>query len=280
MCTPIQNASILQPFLHRANARITSFHVTKKDILLIRKNLDSSRAHGWDNISIKMIKICGESITVPLKIIFEQSLKEKKWKYGKKANIVPVHKKEGKNLIKNYRPVSLLPVFSKIYERVIYNALFNYFKDNKLFTPSQSGFLPGNSCIAQLLSVIHEIQTAFDSSPAVDVRGVFLDISRAFDKVWHIRLLFKLQAYGVDGELLSLLENYLENRKQMVVVNGQTSEWREINSRVPQRLVLGPLLFLVYINDLPDGTTSMCKIFADDTFLFSKVLDVNESTKN
>ena len=280
ICTPIQNTSILPPFLHRTNARITSFYVTKEDILLIIKNLDSSKAHGWDNISIKMIKICGESITVPLKIIFEQSLKENKFpEVWKKANIVPVHKKEDKNLIKNYRPVSLLPIFSKIYERVIYNALFNYFKDNKLFTPSQSGFLPGDSCIAQLLSIIHEIQTAFDNNPADDVRGVFLDISKAFDKVWHIGLLFKLKAYGVDGELLSLLENYLENRKQRVVLNGQNSEWREINSGVPQGSVLGPLLFLIYINDLPDGITSICKIFADDTSLFSKVLDVNESTK-
>ena len=141
-------------------------------------------------------------------------------------------KKEDKNLIKNYGSVSLLPIFRKIYERVIYNALFNYFKDNKLFT--QSGFLPGDSCIAQLLSIIHEIQTTFDNNPAVNVRDVFLDISKAFNKVWHIGLLFKLKADGVDGELLSLLENYLENRKQRVALNGQTSEWREINSGVPQ----------------------------------------------
>ena len=215
-----------------------------------------------------MIKICGESITVPLKIIFEQSLKEKKFpELWKKANIVTVHKKEDKNLIKNYRPVSLLPIFSKVYERVIYNALFNYFKDNKLFTYSQSGFLPGDSCIAQLLSIIHEIQTAFDNNP-VDVRGVFLDISKAFDKVWHIGLLFKLKAYGVDDELLSLLENYLESRKQRVVLNGQISEWREINPGVPQGSLLGPLFFLIYINNLPDGIASICKILADDASLF------------
>ena len=104
ICTPIQNTSILPPFLHRTNARITSFYVTKEDILLIIKNLDSSKAHGWDNISIKMIIICGESITVPLKITFEQSLKEKKFsEVWKKANVVTVHKKEEKNLIKNYR---------------------------------------------------------------------------------------------------------------------------------------------------------------------------------
>ena len=111
------------------------------------------------------------------------------------------------------------------------------------------------------------------------MKGVFLDISKAFDKVCHIGLLFRLKAYYVDGQLLFLLENYLENRKQRVVLNCQTSEWREINSGVPQGSVLGPLLFLIYINDLPDGLTSICKIFADGTSLFSKVLDVNESTK-
>ena len=116
-------------------------------------------------------------------------------------------------LVKNYRPISLLPIFGKMFERVIYNSLFNYFQGNRLFTPSQSGFLPGDSCIAQLLSIIHEIQTAFDENLAVDVRGVFLDLSKAFDKVWHDGIIFKLRAYGVEGELLSLLKNYLENRE-------------------------------------------------------------------
>ena len=111
--------------------------------------------------------------------------------------------------------------------------MFNYFLSNKLFTPSQSGFLPGDSSIAQLLSIIHEIQTAFDNNPTVDVRGVFLDISKAFDKVWHDGLVFKLKSYGVEGELLSLLKNYLQNREQRVVLNGQTSGWRKINSGVP-----------------------------------------------
>ena len=159
-----------------------------------------------------------------------------------------------------------------------YNSIFNYFISNKLFTPSQSGFLPGDSCIAQLLAIIHEIQTAFDENPAADVRGIFLDISKAFDKVWHEGLLHKLKTYGIEGQLLSLLANYLENREQRVVLNGQTSVWRKIKSGVPQGSVLGPLLFLIYINDLPDGITSICKIFADETSLFTKVLDINEST--
>ena len=107
--------------------------------------------------------------------------------------------------------------------------------------------------------------------------GVFLDIYKAFDTVWHDGLLYKLKACGVQGELLSRLRNYLQKRKQRVVLNGQTSEWRDIISGVPQGSVLGPLLFLIYINDLPGSLTSLCKIFADDTSLFSKVHGINKS---
>ena len=107
-------------------------------------------------------------------------------------------------MLKNYRPISLLPIFSKIFERVIYNSLFNHFVSNRLFKPSQSDFLPGDSCISQLLSIIHEIQTSFHSNLPVDVRGVFLDISKTFDKVSRKGLLYKLKSYWVEGELLSL----------------------------------------------------------------------------
>ena len=179
-------------------------------------------------------------------------------------------------LVKHYRPISLLPIFAKIFERVIYNSLFNYFQSNTLFTPSQSGFLPGDSCDAELLSTVREIQTAFDENPTVDVKGVFLDISKAFDKNWHDGIIFKLKAYGVEGELLLRLKSFLKNREQRVALNGQISEWRKIMSGVPQGLVLGPLLFLLYINDLPDGINSLCKIFVDNTSFFSKVYDIHK----
>ena len=144
------------------------------------------------------------------------------------ANVVPVYKKEDKTFIVNYHPISLLPIFGKISEWLIYKSLFYYF----LRTPSQSSFLTGDSWIAQLLSILHQIQTAFDENRNRDVRGVFLDISKTFDKVWHDGLLFKSKVYGIEGEILSLLENYLQNREQRVVLNGQTSESRKINSRV------------------------------------------------
>ena len=138
ICTPIQNSSVLPPLKNRTSKKLNSFSVFEKDILFIIKAIDSSKAHGYDNLSIKMIK---ESIVIPLKIIFEDSLKcgvfPEIWK---KANVVSVHKKGDKTLVKNYRPISLLPIFGKIFERVIYNSIFNYFISNKLFTPSQSGF--------------------------------------------------------------------------------------------------------------------------------------------
>ena len=121
--------------------------------------------------------------------------------------------------------------------------LFSRFIGNKRFPPSQSGFLPGDSCIAQLLAIVYEIQTNLDSNPPADVRGVFLDISKGFDKIWHKGLLFKLKSY-------------LSNGEQRVVLNGQTFDWRKINSGVPQGSVLCPLLFLIYINDPPGGITS------------------------
>ena len=155
-----------------------------------------------------MINICNESITIPLNIIFKESLKNGVFpEIWKRASVVPVHKKEDTILVKNYRPISVFPIFGKIFEAVIYNFLFNYFIGNKIFTPSQSGFLPGNSSIAQLLSIIHEIQTALDENPTVDVRGVFLDISNTFDKIWYDGLSYKLKAYVVQDELLSLVRN-------------------------------------------------------------------------
>ena len=195
------------------------------------KNLNPNKSHGWDNISIRMIKLWGKSIVYPLKLIFEASLHNGEFPdYWKKANVLPVHKKESKNLVKNYGPISLLPIFGKAFERVIFKDLFNYFHKNELFTKCQSGFLPGDSCISQSLSIVHNINSSFDSDPRQGVKGIFLDISKAFDKVWHEGLLFKLKTYGAKGELLNLLPNYLHERNQRVVLIGQMSSWKLINA--------------------------------------------------
>ena len=238
---------------NKTNKRLKSFEINENDLLLITKNLNTNKAHGWDDISIRMIQACGKSITLPLKLLFKTILEEgtfpEDWK---KSNVVRIHKKESKNLIKNYRPISLLPIFSNILERLIFNSIFNYFRQNNLFTECQSGFIPGDSCVAQLLSITHEFYQSFDCSPTEILRGFFLDISKGFDKVWHEGLLFKLRSYRIEGSLLRLLKNYLTALQQRVVLNGQTSLWLNITAGVPQGSVVGHLLDLIYINDLPD----------------------------
>ena len=149
--------------------------------------------------------------------------------------------------------------------------------EEKLLNHNQSGFRPFNSCINQLLAITYEIFEAVDCNPPLEVRSVFLDISKAFDKVWREGLLYKLKSMGISGELYNL-ENYLSDRFQRVILNAQFSSWKPILAGVPQCSILGPLLFLIYINDLPNELKSNAKLFADDTSLFTLVKDKNEST--
>ena len=154
--------------------------------------------------------------------------------------------------------------------------MFGFFIENDLISQNQSDFKSGDSCINQLLSITHEIYQSFDEG--FDVRSIFLDISKAFDKVWSDGLTFKLKQNGISGNLLNLLSNFLRNRKQRVVLNGQTSSWADVNAGVPQGSILGPLLFLMYINDLANGLSSNTKLFADDTSLFSVGHNANTTT--
>ena len=170
-----------------------------------------------------------------------------------------------------------MPIFGKIFEKNIFNKIYSFLLEEKLLNPNQSGFRTSDSCTNQLLAITHEIFEACDCNPSLEVRSVFLDISKAFDKVWHEGLLYKLKSMGFSGELHNILQNYLSRRFQRFVLNGKTSSWRPVLAGVPQGSILGPLLFLVYINDLPDGLKSNAKPFADDTSLFTIVKNKNES---
>ena len=158
-------------------------------------------------------------------------------------------------------------------EKIIFKHLYSYLNLNNLITHNQSGFRPGDSTTNQLLFLVNEIHEAFEDPSSLEIRAVFLDISKAFDKVWHAGLLFKMKQNGVSGKFLSLFESYLEGRKQRVTMNGFSSDYVNIESGVPQGSVLGPLLFLIYINDLENNIKSNFKFFADDTMLFSLVKD-------
>ena len=228
-------------------------------------------------LSIRMLKLCGESIYRALNLIFKSCLEIGQFPSDwKKTNVVSVLKKGDKYLLKNDRPISLLPITGKIFERLLYNQMFEFFIGNDLISQNQSGFIPGDSCINQLLAITHEIYKSFDA--CLDVRAVFLDISKAFDKVWHQGLLYKLKQNGISGNLLETLTDFLKDRKQRVVLNGQNSSWANIEAGVPQGSIIGPILFLIYINDLPDNLPTNVKLFAEDSSVHSVVHDIATSS--
>ena len=144
-----------------------------------------------------------------------------------------------------------------------------------MISPNQSGFRPGDYCVNQLIAITHAIYKSFHDG--LEVRGILFDISKPFDKVWHEGLLLRLYLNGIFGSLLKLLRDFLYCRKQRVVLNGQNSSWENVNAGVPQGSILGPLLFLIYINDLSNGVSSNCKLFAVDTSLFAVVNDIQSS---
>ena len=273
-CTLFNTDSVLPPLEYLTAERFSYFNISDEDVKDIITVLQLNKAHGPDEISVAMIKLCGDSISLPLRMIFKNIIHTgifpDQWK---EANVTPVHKKKDKQTVSNYRPISLLPLFAKIFERIVFKNLYNYLKSNNLITKNQSGFTPGDSGTNQLLSLIHDIHKAFDDNRCLEVRSVYLDMSKAFDKVWHEGLLFKLKQNGITGNVLKFFESYLSNRRQRVVLNGSCSSWAPILSGVPQGSVLGPLLFLIYINDLECGIISQIKFFADDTSLYSVVKD-------
>ena len=156
----------------------------------------------------------------------------------------------------------------KTFKKVIFNSFFKYLDDNNLLTSNQSGFRLGHSCVHQPLSITREIYKAFDANPSLDGRGVFLDLSKAFDRVWHDGLMYKLKSSGICGNYYKLIHSFLSDRYQRLVLSSQSSKWSHNKAGVLQSLILGPLLFLVYISDLPAGVITSAKFFPDDTSLF------------
>ncbi|MES9903185.1 MAG: reverse transcriptase family protein [Sedimenticola sp.] len=219
-------------------------------------------AAGPDGITNRILKELSSQLSKPLCDIFNISLYLAQvptlWK---EASVCAIFKKGDPSDVSNYRPISLLCTMEKVMEKIIHKHMFNFLNTNNCISALQSGFVPNDSTVNQLVDLYNTFGKALDDGKGV--RSVYCDISKAFDKVWHRGLVLKLQVTGITGYLLSWLTNYLQGRKQRVVLPGHTSDIADIYAGVPQGSILGPLLFLVYINDIVNNITSTIKLFAD-----------------
>ena len=262
--------AILPELIYITDKELSEINFNDTEVLDLLKTIDTSKATGPDGISPRLLKEAADVIYIQLAHIIRLSLATcrvpKAWK---KAHVLPLHKKNSKDKMNNYRPISLLSCTSKLLERIVFKYVFNYFRDNFLVSLFQSGFIPGDSTVNQLVNIYHILCKALDNKK--DVRIVFCDISKAFDKVWHAGIIHKLESMGIKGPLLLWFRNYLADRYQRVVIEGKESAWGEIKAGVPQGSVLGPLLFLVYINDITNVVKSNIRLFADDTTIFIEV---------
>ena len=246
--------------------------VTDSDVEDVLKLLNTSKASGPDLISPRLLKEGSDILSHQLARLFNTSLHTSYFPtVWKQANVVPVFKKGEKTNVSNYRPISLLSCIGKVFEKCVFKHLQNYIMTNKLISPVQSGFTPNDSAVFQLIDLYDAFAKAIDDGK--EIRVIFCDISKAFDRVWHEGLLFKLRRMGISGTLLEWFKSYLDQRHQRVVLEGSFSDFKEVKAGVPQGSILGPLLFLVFINDIVNDIGSSVKLFADDTSLYLIVDD-------
>ena len=222
-CTLLDTDSVLPAFERKTPHSIRDINISPYQIGVLIKKLNVSKSHGHDGLSARMLQLYGDALSIPLSIIYTNCISKgyfpEKWK---KANVTAVHKKNAKNIVSNYRPISLLPLCGKMFEKIIYDNMYAHFFGNKLISDKQSGYRRNDSTIKQLLSITHKIFKAFDDGD--EIRAVFLDISRAFDRVWHEGIIFKLRQMGVEGDALNIITSFLANRQQRVVLDGQNSD--------------------------------------------------------
>ena len=264
----------------KPNTKFEFQPVEIKEVNKIISQLDSKNSSGYDSISNIFIKSIVDIILKPLTVIINQCLKMGLFPNQLNiAKVVPIFKTGDDTLFTNYRPISLLPSTSKVVDRVIFNQLYTYFETNKLFYGSQYGFRKRHSTEFAALELVDKLLNMMDKGQVP--LGIFLDLSKAFDTLDHKIMIKKLEFFGVSDGPGKLLESYLSNRKQYVVFDDINSQVLDIKTGVPQGSILGPLLFLIYINDIVKSSNLFKFIlFADDTTIISPININNKETAN
>ena len=257
---PALNTDYTGPVLEDVD--ITSLAVQSK-----LENLKPSSSPGPDQVHPRVLTELASPLSEPLRDLFRLSLDRgllpEEWKVGQ---VVPIFKKGKKDRASNYRPVSLTSVICKVMESVVRDQLLEHLISTGQLSDAQHGFVPKRSCVTQLLTTMEDWTALLENREPVDV--IYTDFRKAFDSVPHRRLLSKLHSYGIRGKLLRWLEAFLTGRRQRVTVNGALSNWTEVSSGIPQGSVLGPVLFTLFVNDLPREVTSTVQLFADDMKMY------------
>ena len=260
---------------------LDKFEIPPERVLTKLRDLNPAKTPGLDGWHPLFLKNIADLIALPLSLLFQKSLEEgllpDDWL---KACVTAIHKKGEKNMPNNYRPVSITSILCKLMESIVRDEIVDHMVQNSLFSKHQHGFVPSRDCMTNLLTCLELWTEMIENGDAIDV--IYTDFSKAFYSVphhTHKRLLKKMASYGISGDTLGWVEAFLSNRHQRVRVEDELSDWIDVTSGIPQGSVLGPILFAIFINDMPEMVESMCKLFADDAKIFRSV-DLRDESSN
>ena len=252
--------------------------VTENGVKKLLHKLNPKKAVGPDKVPTRILRDYADEVAPILQTIFQQSLDTgvvpDDWK---KANVAAVFKKGNKQVAANYRPVSLTCVSCKVLEHIVFRSVMDHVDLHKILVFFQHGFRSKHSCETQLINTIEDLAKGLNDRHQLDL--LILDFSKAFDLVAHRRLIKKLDFYGIRGQTLPWITNWITGCTQRVVVDGEYSDDSDVKSGVPQGTVLGPLVFILYINDISAHTSSSIRLFADDCVLYRVNTGVNDAVE-